>query len=132
MIARISPSEPVAVIGAGPIGLAAAAHLVQRGMPVQVFEAGDGVGANLDSYRHVRLFSPWRYSVDRAARALLAEAGHDVPDDDSLPSAGEIVDAYLAPLARVPQLAPHLHFGARVVAVSRAGFDKAKDRKSVV
>lgn len=126
MIARISPSEPVAVIGAGPIGLAAAAHLVQRGMPVQVFEAGDGVGANLDSYRHVRLFSPWRYSVDRAARALLAEAGHDVPDDDSLPSAGEIVDAYLAPLARVPQLAPHLHFGARVVAVSRAGFDKAK------
>jgi hypothetical protein len=119
-------ADPVAVIGAGPVGLAAAAHLLQRGLPVQVFEAGDGVAAHLESYRHVRLFSPWRFSVDRAARSLLAGAGQAVPDDGSLPTAGEIVDRYLAPLARLPQLAPLLHFGARVTAVSRAGFDKAR------
>jgi len=119
-------AEPVAVIGAGPIGLAAAAHLVQRGLPVKVFEAGDSVGANLESYRHVRLFSPWRYNVDRAARALLADAGHALPDDAGLPTAGEIVDRYLEPLARLAPLAPHLRLGARVHAVSRAGFDKAK------
>jgi hypothetical protein len=126
MDARTWPTAPVAVIGAGPIGLAAAAHLVQRGLPMVVFEAGDGVAANLDSYRHVRLFSPWRYNVDRASRALLADAGKRVPADDSLPTAGDLVDQYLAPLVRTPQIAPHLHFGSRVLAISRAGFDKAK------
>ncbi|WP_370876948.1 FAD-dependent oxidoreductase [Acidovorax sp. A1169] len=63
-------SFTVAVIGAGPIGLAAAAHLVGRGLAVEVFEAGAGVAAHLQSYGHVRLFSPWRYNVDTAARAL--------------------------------------------------------------
>lgn len=126
MNASGSSATPIAVIGAGPVGLAAAAHLVRRGLPVEVFEAGDGVAAHLDSYRHVRLFSPWRYSVDRAARALLESTGWRSPDDDGLPTAGELVDGYLAPLARVPQIAPHLHFGAKVEAVSRAGFDKTK------
>lgn len=126
MITSNHSAAPVVVIGAGPVGLAAAAHLVQRGLPVEVFEAGDGIASHLDSYRHVRLFSPWRYNVDRAARALLAAAGWQAPDDDALPSAGELVDAYLAPLARVAQLASHLHFGAKVEAVSRAGFDKLK------
>ena len=32
---------PVAVIGAGPVGLAAAAHLAERGIPFTVLEAGD-------------------------------------------------------------------------------------------
>ncbi|MGE0350552.1 FAD-dependent oxidoreductase [Hydrogenophaga sp.] len=122
-----SPSpSPVAVIGAGPVGLAAAAHLRQRGLPVVVLEAGGSVAAHLDSYRQVRLFSPWRYNVDRAARALLEAAGWVAPDADALPTAGELVDHYLAPLARTPALAPHIRFGARVMAVSRDGFDKAR------
>lgn len=119
-------SDPVAVIGAGPVGLAAAAHLLQRGLPLQVFEAGDRVAAHLHSYRHVRLFSPWRYNVDGAARALLADAGHAVPDDDALPTAGELVDAYLQPLAQLPRLAAHLRLGARVVAISRLQMDKVR------
>src|SRR5919108_146720 len=36
---------PVAVIGAGPVGLAAAAHLAARRIEPVVFEAGDSVGA---------------------------------------------------------------------------------------
>ena len=124
-VSPISPS-PVAVIGAGPVGLAAAAHLLQRGLPVVVLEAGDSVAAHLGSYRHVRLFSPWRYNVDRAARALLDAAGWVAPDADALPTAGELVDHYLAPLARTPALAPHIRFGTRVMAVSRDGFDKAR------
>ncbi len=35
---------PVAVIGAGPVGLAAAANLVERNIPFVVFEAGVVVG----------------------------------------------------------------------------------------
>jgi thioredoxin reductase len=120
-----SPS-PVAVIGAGPVGLAAAAHLVRRGLPVVVLEAGASVASHLASYRQVRLFSPWRYNVDRAARELLDAAGWAAPDADALPTAGELVDNYLAPLARTAALAPYIHFDSRVVAVSRDGFDKAK------
>lgn len=119
-------SLPVVVIGAGPAGLAAAAHLVQRGMPVEVLEAGAAVAANLASVRQVRLFSPWRYNVDRAARALLDEAGWVAPDDEQLPTAGELIDAYLAPLARTPALAPHVRLKARVTAISRSGHDKVK------
>ena len=36
---------PVAIIGAGPIGLAAAAHLLKRGEIPLVFEAERTVGA---------------------------------------------------------------------------------------
>ncbi|MBT9528228.1 MAG: FAD-dependent oxidoreductase [Rhizobacter sp.] len=121
----VSPS-PVAVIGAGPVGLAAAAHLLRRGLPVAVFEAGADVAAHLGSYRQVRLFSPWRYNIDHAARELLSAAGWAAPDDDQLPTAGQLIDGYLAPLARTPALAPHIHFGARVLAISRDGFDKVK------
>ena len=89
----------VAVIGAGPIGLAAAAHLVRRGIGVEVFEAGASVATHLESYAHVRLFSPWRYNVDSAARELLQDAGWSMPTPDGLPTAGELVEHYLQPLA---------------------------------
>ena len=117
---------PVAVIGAGPVGLAAAAHLVRRGIAVQVFEAGDDVAAHLQGYGHVRLFSPWRYNIDHAARALLDAEGWSAPDDEQLPTAGEVVQHYLGPLSRTAALAPHIRFRARVNAVTRAGFDKSK------
>ena len=66
---------PVAVIGAGPIGLAAAAHLLERGFAPTVFEAAGGIAASFESFRHVQLFSPWRYNIDPAARRLLEGAG---------------------------------------------------------
>jgi hypothetical protein len=117
---------PVAVIGAGPVGLAAAAHLVQAGLRPLVLEAGQSAASNLETWRHVRLFSPWRYNIDRAARALLVQAGWLEPDAETLPTGGDIVDRYLAPLAAHPALAPHLRFGHEVTAISREGFDKVK------
>jgi thioredoxin reductase len=119
---------PVAVLGAGPVGLAAAAHLLERGLTPLVLEAGDGVATNLASYRHVRLFSPWQFNVDKAARRLLLQHGWERPADDGLPTAGELVDQYLERLARLPEIAPHLKFGQRVVAITRAGFDKVKTK----
>jgi cation diffusion facilitator CzcD-associated flavoprotein CzcO len=55
---------PIAVIGAGPIGLAASVHLIERGLPVKVYEAGSGVGASIRDWSHVHIFTPWRYCVD--------------------------------------------------------------------
>jgi hypothetical protein len=121
-------SLPVAVLGAGPVGLAAAAHLLERGLQPLILEAGSGVGANLATYRHVRLFSPWRYNMDKAALRLLKEGGWREPDPEALPTAGELLDAYLAPLAAVPAIAAGLRLAHRVTAISRLGVDKVKTR----
>jgi thioredoxin reductase len=122
-----NPHLPVVVIGAGPIGLAAAAHLVDRGLQPIVLEAGDAVAASLREWRHVRVFTPWELNVDPVAARLLAAAGWQRPDGASHPTAGEIVERYLEPLARLPQIAPRLHLAARVLAVTRSGVDKLKD-----
>ena len=117
---------PVAVIGAGPVGLAAAARLVERGITPLVLEAGDTVGANLVDYGHVRLFSPWRYNVDPAMAALLASTGWQAPAPDELPLAAEVVDRVLRPFAAIPVMAAALHLRTRVQSIGRDGFDKVK------
>jgi thioredoxin reductase len=117
---------PVAVIGAGPVGLAAAAHLLEQGQEPIVFEAGDRVGTNVLAWAHVRLFSPWRYVVDAAAQRLLEPTGWTVPDPEGYPTGRELAERYLAPLAETAALRPRIQFGRRVVAVTRAGFDKMK------
>ncbi|MGK5441840.1 FAD-dependent oxidoreductase [Micromonospora sp. URMC 105] len=117
---------PVAVIGAGPVGLAAAAHLHERGLPFVVLEAGETAGAAVRQWGHVRVFSPWRYDLDAAARRLLDEAGWVAPDPDALPTGAELVTGYLQPLAELPQLKPHLRYGARVEAISRLGLDRLR------
>ena len=115
---------PVAVIGAGPVGLAAAAHLIARGLPVKVYEAGPAVGSNLRDWGHVRVFTPWRYCLDGAATALLDRHGWRAPPADAFPTGAELVSAYLEPLARTPELAAVLQTNARVTAISREGIDK--------
>lgn len=117
---------PVAVLGAGPVGLAAAAKLIERGLPFFILEAANSVGANLVDYGHVRLFSPWRYDIDPTMARLLQPTGWQAPDPEAIPLAGEVVDRVLAPFARLPQVASALHLGTRVLAVTRQGFDKVK------
>lgn len=117
---------PVAVLGAGPVGLAAVAQLIERGLPFVALEAGAVVGANLVDYGHVQLFSPWQFDVDAAMARLLAPTGWTAPPAAELPQAGEVVERVLKPFAALPQVATSLKLGARVVAVSREGFDKVK------
>jgi thioredoxin reductase len=124
---RQPPSLPVAVIGAGPVGLAAAAHLLERGLEPLVFEAAPRVGASVRSWGHVRVFSPWAFDVDPAAERLLDAAGWERPASDGYPTGDEIVERYLEPLAALPPIAARLRLGARVVAVTRHGIDKLKD-----
>lgn len=118
---------PVAIIGGGPVGLAAAAHLIQRGETPLVFEAGREVAANIRTWGHVHLFSPWRWCVDKAAVALLEAAGWQMPDPDRLPTGDELIDDYLLPLSQLPVLKNQIHLNTRVVAVSRRRADKLKD-----
>ena len=112
------------MIGGGPVGLAAAAHLIARGLPVKVYEAGPAVGSNLRDWGHVRVFTPWRYCVDAAATALLTRQGWSMPDSDTCPTGAELVSAYLEPLAATPELTAVIETNARVTAISRHGLDK--------
>ena len=116
---------PVVVIGAGPVGLAAAAHLVERGMTPLVLEAGPGAGANVRQWHHVRLFSRWAELIDPAAEKLLAPTGWQSPDPDTYPTGAEWAELYLQPLADA--LGERVRFGARVVGVARRGRDRVVD-----
>ena len=117
---------PVAVIGAGPTGLAAAAHLVTRGIDPIVLEAGPTPAAAVLEWGHIGLFSPWKYNIDQAARTLLESVDWQEPDGDYLPTGAELVGDYLTPLANTPQLRETIHTSTRVIAVSRAGLDRTR------
>src|SRR5919106_1449037 len=123
----MSGQQPsVVVIGAGPVGLAAAAHLLERGLEPLVLERGDDVATNVADWAHVRVFSPWSFNVDDAALRLLEPLGWEAPDPEHHPTGGELVEGYLRPLAATPALGARIRFGARVMQVTRAGFDKMK------
>jgi hypothetical protein len=117
---------PVAVIGAGPVGMAAAAHLAHRGLDFVVLEGGDDVASSMADWAHVRLFSPWRFNIDPTARVLLEASGWSAPDPEALPTGGDLITGYLAPLAAHPEIAPNLRFGVAVTAIARQGFDKVR------
>lgn len=119
---------PVAVIGAGPVGLAAAAHLLERGETPLVLEAGDSAGASVRQWSHVRMFSPWHYTVDAASRRLLTRGGWIEPDPRGLPTGGDLVTQYLEPLASRTLLRDYIHFDQRVISITRQNTDKVKTR----
>ena len=121
----MADERPVVVIGAGPAGLAAAAELMARDLPVLVLEKGDRAGAAVSAWGHVRLFSMWRDLVDPAAEKLLVDAGWQRPDDDGYPTGREWIDSYLAPLADT--LGDRVRFGTEVTGVSRLGRDRVVD-----
>ncbi|MEU9774023.1 NAD(P)-binding domain-containing protein [Streptomyces sp. NPDC047968] len=116
---------PVVVIGAGPTGLAAAAHLVDRGLEPLVLEAGPVAGSAVREWAHVRLFSRWGEVVDPAAEKLLAPTGWVKPAEDTYPSGGDWAERYLQPLADV--LGEQVRYDARVTGVSRTGRDRIVD-----
>jgi thioredoxin reductase len=122
----MNKAKTVAIIGAGPVGLAAAAHILERGLEPIVLEAGDGVGHSVRQWGHVQLFSPWEYNIDRAAARLLATTGWNSPEPDRYPTGDELVEQYLEPLATKTPLAAHIRTSSRVTDISRVGFDKLK------
>ncbi|WP_431783337.1 NAD(P)-binding domain-containing protein [Streptomyces chumphonensis] len=116
---------PVVVIGAGPVGLAGAARLLERGIEPLVLEAGPQAGAAVREWGHVRLFSPWSEVVDPAAEKLLAPTGWVRPDGAAYPSGADWAERYLQPLADV--LGARVRYGATVTGVARAGRDRVVD-----
>lgn len=110
----------LAIIGAGPVGLEAAALALEHGLDVHVFERGE-VGAHAMAWGHVRMFTPWTLNLGPASVRLLVRHGWSAPDPQEHPSGAELVERYLLPLARCPELKDRVHEHAQVVHIARKG-----------
>jgi thioredoxin reductase len=122
----VLPRNTLAVIGAGPIGLEAAAAALDQGFDVHLFERGE-VGAHPIAWGHVRMFTPWRMNLGPRSAARLEAAGWKRPDPAAFPTGMELAEAYLQPLAALPELKPRIHTHAQVVHVSRRGALKSDE-----
>ncbi|MEH7226624.1 NAD(P)-binding domain-containing protein [Bacillus sp. JJ1566] len=120
---------PVGIIGGGPVGLAAAAHLVQKGESFILFEAGATVGSNILEWGHVKMFSPWQYNIDRVSKELLEKSGWVSPNENLLPTGKELVEEYLLPLSQLKEMKDNIILNANVVGIARKGIDKLKNAK---
>ena len=123
---------PVAIVGAGPIGLAAAAHLTERGIDFTIYEVGDQIGASVQAWGHTRLFSPWEHLVDPASARLLEASGWQAPASSRIPTGTELVSRYLAPLAQLDAIASRTQTATEVLAVTREGMDRTRTRARAV
>ena len=120
---------PIAIIGAGPIGLAMAAHLVGCGRPFVILESGAEVGHSIRQWAHIGLFTEWAGNTDTEAEKLLRARGWQAPDGETIPTGGELIRDYLEPLSALPSIGPQLKLGHRVIGVTRRGLDKVKTER---
>src|SRR3954463_730852 len=111
--AKSTEAKSVAIIGAGPVGLAAAAHGLDRGLRPIVLEGGGDVGHSVRQWGHVQLFSPWQYNIDRAAARLLASTGWNSREPDAYRPGAKLGERYPEPLAAKTALADHIHTSSR-------------------
>lgn len=125
---KSDPMLPIAIIGAGPVGLAAAAHLTARNIPFILLEKGNEVGANIKTWGHVKLFSPWKYNMDLVAKNLLLQTDWQLPNEEIIPTGQEMIDQYLKPLSDLDQIKPSLYINHQVISISRKLNDKLKSK----
>ena len=116
----MTDSRPhIAILGAGPTGLEAALAAAENGYPFTLYEASDLAAGYVRAWGHVQLFSPWDLDVSPRARARLERDGHRVPSGEACPTGAELAERVLDKLAALPEIAPHLKLGHRVVAIGR-------------
>lgn len=110
----------VLVIGAGPMGIAAAIGAADRGADVTVLERGE-VGASLRTWGPTRFFSPLYMNVSARMRELLGDA---MPDPDALLTGPEYADRVLVPLVDREPLRGRVRIGHSVIAIGRRGLTR--------
>lgn len=110
----------VVVIGAGPMGIAAAIGAAERGHEVTVLERGE-IGSSLRTWGPTRFFSPLHMNLSPRMRAIL---GSDLPDGNALLTGTEYADRVLVPLTQREPLRGRVRTGMNVVAVGRRGLTR--------
>lgn len=120
-------TNQVVIIGAGPVGLAATANLLERGQDPVVFEAGPEPAFAIKQWQHIELFSPWKFNIDPSAVRLLQKNGWQTPSKTNLPMGKEFRVEYLLPLAELPEMSSRIRLNSKITAVSRKNWDKVKN-----
>ncbi len=121
------PVKRIAIVGAGPVGLAAAAHALEYGIEPIVLERGAAAGHAIAQWAHVPMFSTWSLNIDAAGARLLAKTGWTRPDDNAHPTGGELLAHYVAPLAATGAMRKAVRYRHTVRSIGRAGIDKVKN-----
>jgi 2-polyprenyl-6-methoxyphenol hydroxylase-like FAD-dependent oxidoreductase len=115
------PTQRIAVIGAGPIGVEAALYAKTCGFAVAVYDRGP-VGEHMRRWGHVRMFTPFGMNVTQLGLAEVRreKAGRSLPAEADLITGRQFVDSYLTPLAETETLLESLHLEEAVLQVGRA------------
>lgn len=121
-------NKKVVIIGAGPVGLAAAAHLLSRNITPIVLEKGQTAGAAISDWGHVQVFTPWEYLLDKEVRKILEKNNWQDPAVNELPYGWEIVKNYLIPAANTPELKNTIIYNTEVISVSKHGHTKSSSQ----
>ena len=109
---RLRAGARVAVIGAGPGGLAAAKHALESGFDVTVFEASDDLGGQW--YTTAPHSGVWPAMHTNTSRAMTAFSDFPGPPELPLHPAATQVHAYLRDYAERFGVTGRIRFGARV------------------
>ncbi|HEY9421055.1 MAG TPA: NAD(P)-binding protein, partial [Thermoanaerobaculia bacterium] len=109
----------IAILGAGPTGLEAALAAAEAGNPFTLYEAASSVAGNVRAWGHVRLFTPWDMNVSPRMRRHLK-----TPDGSECPTGRDLAERLFEPIAALPEVAPNLRLGVRVLSVGRQGLLK--------
>ncbi|URN96306.1 MAG: FAD-dependent oxidoreductase [Candidatus Pristimantibacillus lignocellulolyticus] len=123
---------PILIVGGGPIGLAAAAQLTVRQQNFILIEAGNTIAHNVETWRHVQLFSPWKYNLDEAAKILLQEMNWNEPLEDEVPTGSQLIEQYLTPLSQHNRISPYIQTNSTVISIARMDNDRMKSMERTV
>ncbi|VAX40137.1 putative secreted protein [hydrothermal vent metagenome] len=111
----------IAIIGAGPVGLEAALAATAAGFDVQLYERGT-VAENVQSWGHIRLFSPFEMNSSALAKQRLRETfGEEaIPPNDAYLTGREFAEKYLLPISQLPELIERIHPKTKVLSIGRS------------
>ena len=125
LTAEIPPTSTLAIIGAGPIGLEAAAWAASLNWDFVLFEKAVP-GHHIRQWEQVRLFSPFRMNHSSWGIGLVSRAYPErpLPPEEAYLTGHEFIQQYLEPLAGLPELRDHLFTGVEVVEIGKDQISK--------